>query len=32
VYHIPKKLGVSESVIWGDYFFTEALAAALSEK
>jgi len=30
VYHIHKKLGVSESVIWGDYFFTEALAAALN--
>jgi unsaturated chondroitin disaccharide hydrolase len=32
VYHIHKKLGVSESVIWGDYFFTEALAAALSDE
>jgi len=25
VYHIHKGLGVSEAVIWGDYFFTEAL-------
>jgi unsaturated chondroitin disaccharide hydrolase len=25
VYHMNKKLGVNESVIWGDYFFVEAL-------
>ncbi len=29
VYHIHKKLAVGESVIWGDYFFTEALLYAL---
>lgn len=29
VYHIHKNLGVSEAVIWGDYFFTEALIAHL---
>lgn len=29
VYHLPKNLGVKESVIWGDYFFLEALDAAL---
>jgi unsaturated chondroitin disaccharide hydrolase len=28
VYHKHKNLGVSESVIWGDYFFLEALIAA----
>jgi len=32
VYHFHKKLGVSESVIWGDYFFTEALLFALESK
>ncbi len=29
VYHIHKGLGVSEAVVWGDYFFTEALTALL---
>jgi unsaturated chondroitin disaccharide hydrolase len=29
VYHIHKKLGVNESVMWGEYFFMEALDAAL---
>lgn len=28
VYHKHKNLGVNESVIWGDYFFLEALIAA----
>jgi len=31
VYHKHKNLGVRESVIWGDYFFTQALVAALEE-
>jgi unsaturated chondroitin disaccharide hydrolase len=31
VYHIHKKLGVDESVMWGEYFFVEALSKALSE-
>jgi unsaturated chondroitin disaccharide hydrolase len=29
VYHIHKNLGVNESVMWGDYFFVEALEQAL---
>lgn len=29
VYHIHKKLGVNESVMWGEYFFVEALDNAL---
>jgi unsaturated chondroitin disaccharide hydrolase len=29
VYHIHKQLGVNESVMWGDYFFVEALENAL---
>lgn len=24
-YHKPEKLGVNESLIWGDYYFVEAL-------
>ena len=30
VYHIHKNLGVNESVMWGEYFFLEALDAALA--
>ena len=30
VYHIHKNLGVNESVMWGEYFFLEALERALS--
>ncbi|MFB3818094.1 MAG: glycoside hydrolase family 88 protein [Candidatus Methylomirabilales bacterium] len=30
VYHIHKGLGVDESVIWGEYFFVEALTKALA--
>ncbi len=29
VYHLHKKLGVDESVAWGDHFFVEALTKAL---
>jgi len=29
VYHTQKNLGVNESVMWGEYFFLEALDAAL---
>jgi unsaturated chondroitin disaccharide hydrolase len=29
VYHFHKKLGVDESVMWGDHFFVEALVGAL---
>jgi unsaturated chondroitin disaccharide hydrolase len=29
VYHIHKNLGVNESVMWGEYFFCEALETAL---
>jgi unsaturated chondroitin disaccharide hydrolase len=29
VYHLPKNLGVYESVSWGDYFFVEALVKAV---
>jgi unsaturated chondroitin disaccharide hydrolase len=29
VYHIHKELGVDESVMWGEYFFIEALEQAL---
>ena len=31
VYHIHKKLGVDESVMWGEYFFVEALGKALQD-
>ena len=31
VYHMPKNLGVGESVMWGDYFFVEALDSALRQ-
>jgi unsaturated chondroitin disaccharide hydrolase len=31
VYHIHKKIGVNESVMWGEYFFVEALAKALED-
>ena len=31
VYHLPKELGVDESVIWGEYFFVEALEQALQQ-
>ncbi|MBI2456038.1 MAG: glucuronyl hydrolase, partial [candidate division NC10 bacterium] len=30
VYHIHKVLGVDESVMWGEYFFVEALTKALT--
>jgi unsaturated chondroitin disaccharide hydrolase len=30
VYHIHKGLGVDESVMWGEYFFVEALDKAMS--
>jgi unsaturated chondroitin disaccharide hydrolase len=30
VYHLHKKLGVNESVMWGEYFFLEALERVLS--
>jgi unsaturated chondroitin disaccharide hydrolase len=29
VYHIHKNLGVNESVMWGEFFFVEALQRAL---
>lgn len=32
VYHFHKKLGVDESVAWGDHFFVEALVKALAGK
>ena len=31
VYHLAKNLGVNESVMWGEYFFVEALDLALRE-
>jgi unsaturated chondroitin disaccharide hydrolase len=30
VYHIHKKLGINESVMWGEYFFLEAFERALA--
>lgn len=30
IYHHPKGIGVDESVMWGDYFFLEAVSKALS--
>jgi len=30
VYHTAKRLGVDESVMWGEYFFVEALTKALA--
>jgi unsaturated chondroitin disaccharide hydrolase len=32
VYHTAKNLGVDESVMWGDYFFVEALLKVVSPK
>jgi unsaturated chondroitin disaccharide hydrolase len=29
IYHIHKGLGVDESVMWGEYFFVEALTKGL---
>jgi unsaturated chondroitin disaccharide hydrolase len=31
VYHVNKNIGVNESVMWGEYFFVEALDLALRE-
>jgi unsaturated chondroitin disaccharide hydrolase len=31
VYHVHKELGVNESVMWGEYFFVEALDSALRQ-
>jgi unsaturated chondroitin disaccharide hydrolase len=30
IYHFPKKLGVDESVAWGDFFFLEAVCKVLA--
>jgi unsaturated chondroitin disaccharide hydrolase len=32
IYHIRKNLGVNESVMWGDYFFLEALGKVLQDE
>jgi unsaturated chondroitin disaccharide hydrolase len=31
VYHLPKELGVDESVMWGEYFFVESLEQVLQQ-
>lgn len=31
VYHLGKNIGVNESVMWGEYFFVEALDLALRD-
>lgn len=31
IYHLDKNLGVAESVMWGEYFFVEALDRALND-
>jgi unsaturated chondroitin disaccharide hydrolase len=31
MYHVHKSLGVDESVMWGEYFFVEALDEVLRE-
>jgi unsaturated chondroitin disaccharide hydrolase len=31
VYHVHRELGVNESVMWGDYYFVEALDSALRQ-
>ena len=31
VYHLHKGLGVNESVIWGDYYFVEAIELAMRQ-
>ena len=30
IYHLDKKLGVDESVMWGEYFFLESVSKVLS--
>jgi unsaturated chondroitin disaccharide hydrolase len=32
VYHTAKNLGVDESVMWGEYFFVEALTKVVTQK
>jgi unsaturated chondroitin disaccharide hydrolase len=32
IYHLPKGLGVDESVMWGDYFFLEALSKVMPDE
>jgi unsaturated chondroitin disaccharide hydrolase len=31
VYHLPKRLGIDESTLWGDYFLVEGLMKALAQ-